>query len=129
MFRAMFSLDMKEKEATEIDVVDVTPETLAQMLEFMYTGSVAELDDRADELLGEWRKWLFLVLLTMMMMSLLLSSITTWLSMMSLLLSLNLLSDVDVVVEVTIFCLHHRVMPSFHSGGRQIRFNAITKHV
>ena len=53
MFRAMFSLDMKEKEASEIQVVDVTAETLAQMIEFMYTGDVADLDERADELLGE----------------------------------------------------------------------------
>ena len=55
MLRAMFSLDMKEKEASEIDVVDVSPETLAQMIEFMYTGNVDELDERADELLGESR--------------------------------------------------------------------------
>ena len=53
MFRAMFSLDMKEKEASEIEVGDVTPETLAQMIEFMYTGNVNDLDERADELLGK----------------------------------------------------------------------------
>ena len=55
MLRAMFSLDMKEKEASEIDVVDVSPETLAQMIEFMYTGNVDDLDERSDELLGESR--------------------------------------------------------------------------
>ena len=59
MFRAMFSLDMKEKEASEIQVVDVTAETLAQMIEFMYTGDVADLDERADELLGELCKQRF----------------------------------------------------------------------
>ena len=53
MFRAMFSLDMAEKDASEIPVVDVSPETLAQMIEFIYTGNVVDLDDRADELLGK----------------------------------------------------------------------------
>jgi len=57
MFRAMFSLDMKEKEASEIQVVDVTAETLAQMIEFMYTGDVADLDERADELLAAADKY------------------------------------------------------------------------
>jgi len=57
MLRAMFSLDMKEKEASEIDVVDVSPETLAQMIEFMYTGNVDDLDERADELLAAADKY------------------------------------------------------------------------
>jgi len=57
MFRAMFSLDMKEKEASEIEVGDVTPETLAQMIEFMYTGNVNDLDERADELLAAADKY------------------------------------------------------------------------
>ena len=52
MFRAMFSLDMKEKDASEIEVVDVSSETLEQMIEFIYTGKVTDLDERADELLG-----------------------------------------------------------------------------
>jgi len=57
MFRAMFSLDMKEKEATEIEVVDVSGETLAQMVEFMYTGRVTDLDERSDELLAAADKY------------------------------------------------------------------------
>ena len=56
MFRAMFSVDMKEKDASEIEVVDVSGETLAQMVQFMYTGRVTDLDERADELLGTGRR-------------------------------------------------------------------------
>lgn len=57
MFRAMFSVDMKEKDASEIEVVDVSGETLAQMVQFMYTGRVTDLDERADELLAAADKY------------------------------------------------------------------------
>lgn len=57
MLRAMFSLDMREKNASEIEISDVEPDTLAQMVEFIYTGSVADVDDRADELLAAADKY------------------------------------------------------------------------
>ena len=41
VFEAMFSHNMKEAQEGEVDIVDVDPGTFKRMLEFIYTGQVA----------------------------------------------------------------------------------------
>ena len=40
MFDAMLDKNMRESQVGEVDILDVEPETLKQMLEFIYTGQV-----------------------------------------------------------------------------------------
>ena len=40
MFDAMLDKNMLESQVGEVDILDVEPETLRQMLEFIYTGQV-----------------------------------------------------------------------------------------
>ena len=40
VFDAMLDKNMRESQVGEVDILDVEPETLKQMLEFIYTGQV-----------------------------------------------------------------------------------------
>ena len=40
VFDRMLDQNMKETETGEVDILDVDPDTLKQMLEFIYTGQV-----------------------------------------------------------------------------------------
>ena len=40
VFDAMLDKNMLESQVGEVDILDVEPETLKQMLEFIYTGQV-----------------------------------------------------------------------------------------
>ena len=40
VFDSMLDHDMKESQTAEVDILDVDPDTLKQMLEFIYTGQV-----------------------------------------------------------------------------------------
>ena len=40
VFDRMFDQNMKETNMGEVDILDVDPDTLKQMLEFIYTGQV-----------------------------------------------------------------------------------------
>ena len=40
MFDIMLDQNMRESQVGEVDILDVEPETLKQMLEFIYTGQV-----------------------------------------------------------------------------------------
>ena len=41
VFDCMLNQDMKEAQVGEVDILDVDPATLKKMLEFIYTGQVA----------------------------------------------------------------------------------------
>ena len=41
VFDRMLDQNMKETETGEVDIIDVDPDTLKQLLEFIYTGQVA----------------------------------------------------------------------------------------
>jgi len=52
VFKAMLTSDKKEKNRTnEIQVVDVKPEVMAELIEFIYTGKSSNLDKYAMDLL------------------------------------------------------------------------------
>ena len=40
VFDAMLDKNMRESQVGEVDILDVEPETLKQMLDFIYTGQV-----------------------------------------------------------------------------------------
>ena len=40
VFDSMLNQDMKEAQVGEVDILDVDPDTLKKMLEFIYTGQV-----------------------------------------------------------------------------------------
>lgn len=52
VFLAMFQHDMKEKQAGEVEIKDVDPEAVKQMLAFVYTGVIENFDEVARDLLG-----------------------------------------------------------------------------
>ena len=52
MFAAMFEHEMEERKAGRVEIADVEPEVLQEMLRFVYTGKSPNLDKLADELLA-----------------------------------------------------------------------------
>jgi len=59
VFRAMFQTEMKEKQTKKIDIEDATPELVAEMLNFIYTGTISnnQLEEMASGLLGVANKY------------------------------------------------------------------------
>ena len=52
VFRAMFQADMTEKKSRKVDVKDLHPDVVAEMLTFIYTGNTPNLNRLAGELLA-----------------------------------------------------------------------------
>ena len=52
VFRAMFLADMAEKNEQKVDVKDIAPEVLSEMLSFIYFGKIRRLDKFATDLLA-----------------------------------------------------------------------------
>merc|ERR1712126_125361 len=52
VFRAMFQAEMEEKKTNKVDINDLHPDILAEMLHFIYTGKTPKLDEIAGDLLG-----------------------------------------------------------------------------
>jgi len=52
VFRAMFQADMREKETKKVDLVDLDPVVVAEMLHFIYTGETNKMKELAEELLA-----------------------------------------------------------------------------
>jgi len=52
VFRAMFQAEMEEKKTNKVDINDLDPDILAEMLHFIYTGKTPKLDDFTEELLA-----------------------------------------------------------------------------
>jgi len=57
VFQAMFEHDMEEKKNSRVEVKDVDPDVMAEMLRFIYTGRTAALDQMAAELLAAADKY------------------------------------------------------------------------
>jgi len=58
VFQAMFEHDMEEKKNSRVEVKDVEPEVMAELLRFIYTGKTAtNLDSMAAELLAAADKY------------------------------------------------------------------------
>ena len=51
VFRAMFKSNMLEKNTRRIEVPDLRPEVVSDMLTFMYTGKTPNLDQLVEDLL------------------------------------------------------------------------------
>ena len=49
VFRAMFLADMAEKNEQKVDVKDIAPEVLSEMLSFIYFGKIRRLDKFATD--------------------------------------------------------------------------------
>ena len=56
-FAAMFDHDMEEKKNSRVEVKDVEPEVMAELLRFIYTGKTATIDSMAAELLAAADKY------------------------------------------------------------------------
>lgn len=52
VFRAMFQADMAERKSKKVDVIDLHPDVVAEMLTFIYTGNTPNLNRLAGELLA-----------------------------------------------------------------------------
>ena len=52
VFDIMLDQNMRESQVGEVDILDVEPETLKQMLEFIYTGQVLGLLLNVREVCG-----------------------------------------------------------------------------
>ena len=58
MLAAMFEHDMEEKKNSRVEVKDVEPEVMAELLRFIYTGkTAANLDTMAADLLAAADKY------------------------------------------------------------------------
>ena len=53
----MFEHDMEEKKNSRVEVKDVDPDVMAEMLRFIYTGRTASLDTMAADLLAAADKY------------------------------------------------------------------------
>ena len=51
VFRAMFKSNMLEKQTRKVEVPDIRPEVVSDMLTFMYTGRTPNLDQLVEDLL------------------------------------------------------------------------------
>ena len=52
VFERMLLLDMAENKTGEVTITDISPENVADMLSYIYTDQVDQLDDKARELLA-----------------------------------------------------------------------------
>lgn len=52
VFAAMFEHGMEESRANRVQISDIEPDTLAEVLRFIYTGQVVGVDKMAQELLA-----------------------------------------------------------------------------
>ena len=57
VFRAMFEADMKEKRSGVIEVSDITPEAMSDLVAYLYTGTAPNLKILASELLEVAEKY------------------------------------------------------------------------
>lgn len=57
VFAAMFEQDMGENKLSRVEVLDMDPEALHEMLRFIYTGQTPNLDSMADVLLAAADKY------------------------------------------------------------------------
>ncbi|XP_011881095.1 PREDICTED: speckle-type POZ protein A-like [Vollenhovia emeryi] len=57
VFQAMFENEMKEKKTNQVDIDDMEPEVLEEMLPFIYTGKTTNLEKMADSLLAASDKY------------------------------------------------------------------------
>lgn len=57
VFAAMFEHGMRESQSDRVDVTDVDPDVMKEMLRFMYTGNAPSLDKMADDLLAAADKY------------------------------------------------------------------------
>ena len=64
VFRAMFEVDMKEKQSGVIEVSDITPEAMSDLVTYLYTGTTPNLKTLASELLEVAEKYQLPHLLT-----------------------------------------------------------------
>lgn len=52
VFLKMFTGDFQEKHGKQREILDVSKETFTELLRFIYTGEVLDLETNVDELLG-----------------------------------------------------------------------------
>ena len=52
VFSAMFEHEMEERKQNRVDITDVDPDVMREMLRFIYTGKAPNLDRMADDLLA-----------------------------------------------------------------------------
>lgn len=52
VFNAMFEHEMEEKKQNRVEITDMEPEVLKEMLKFIYSGKVSQLEKMADDLLA-----------------------------------------------------------------------------
>ena len=64
VFQAMFEVDMKEKQSGVIQVSDITPEAMSDLVTYLYTGTAPNLKTLASELLEAAEKYQLFHLLT-----------------------------------------------------------------
>jgi hypothetical protein len=57
VFKAMLQSDMIEKESSELTVVDIDSKTMQELINFMYTGRIVDIDDVAASLLYAAEKY------------------------------------------------------------------------
>ena len=57
VFMAMFEADMKEKQSGVIEVSDITPEAMSDLVTYLYTGTAPNLNTLASELLEAAEKY------------------------------------------------------------------------
>ena len=57
VFDAMFSHNLKEKMNSSVEIVDLDSETVQDMITYIYSGKVGELDGKAKELLSAAEKY------------------------------------------------------------------------
>ncbi|XP_011873523.1 PREDICTED: speckle-type POZ protein A-like isoform X2 [Vollenhovia emeryi] len=57
VFNVMFENEMKEKKTNQVDIDDMDPEVLEEMLRFIYTGKATNLEKMADGLLAASDKY------------------------------------------------------------------------
>ena len=51
VLRKMFEVEMKEKHSNVIEIVDLDPSVVSDLLSFLYTGTVPNMKENAEELL------------------------------------------------------------------------------
>ena len=64
VFMAMFEVDMKEKQSGVIEVSDITPEAMSDLVTYLYTGTAPNLKTLASELLEAAEKYQLFHLVT-----------------------------------------------------------------
>jgi len=57
VFAAMFEHEMEEKKQNRVDITDMEHEVLKEMLKFIYSGKVTQLEKMADDLLAAADKY------------------------------------------------------------------------